>query len=464
MNSIQTILLVALGFLTAGLLVLALAPAFWSRAVRLTTKRLKDSLPISEDEVRADKDRLRADFAIRTHKLEMRVEQAELTRARHLVDLSRRDVKVSQLEGRVGELSSQVDEHQNARLVLEQTISDRLPRVEQRLNEAKELLFNRDREIAELTQSTNTHRLALEEAKAINAQQASEIERMSNALTTRGARNHGAMHDPKYEAELALRSEIEALRAKTREQAAMIARLQANNAANSAANSATPAAFPTPGPASGATSGATGPALVVRSADPDRAVAERELARFKSRAADQDSEIVRLKAELMGLRAESEQSGAMKDSRIAIKARLSAAEAEVEQQVETIKKLRAELTASQEQNAQQAQHFMDEMRRLGAGTMPVAGQHQRPAGGIVRRSLAERVSQSRPATLVANTTDKTDAASATATADTTGVNVAAETDPQGNGSGMAQLPAPAAANVTPSRPRLFDRIQSLSKT
>jgi hypothetical protein len=62
-------MLVALGFLAASLLALLLASAFWSRAVRLTTKRLKEALPASEPEIKADIDRLRAAYAIRVHKL-----------------------------------------------------------------------------------------------------------------------------------------------------------------------------------------------------------------------------------------------------------------------------------------------------------------------------------------------------------------------------------------------------------
>ena len=41
MISIQSAMLVALGFLSACLLTLLLAPAFWARAVRLTTPPLQ---------------------------------------------------------------------------------------------------------------------------------------------------------------------------------------------------------------------------------------------------------------------------------------------------------------------------------------------------------------------------------------------------------------------------------------
>ena len=181
-------MLVALGFLAASLLGLLVASAFWSRAVRLTTARIKQSMPVSEPEIRADRDRLRAEYAIKVHKLETQLEQAKLERARQLIDLNRRDASISTLETDVMQLKADLEENQNARRVLEQTVADRLPRVEARLAEAKRLLFNRDREIAELTAGARRHKQALEEASSINAQKNAQIERLSTALTTRGGR------------------------------------------------------------------------------------------------------------------------------------------------------------------------------------------------------------------------------------------------------------------------------------
>jgi chromosome segregation ATPase len=167
--SIQTAMLVALGFLAASLLGLLLASAFWSRAVRLTTIRIKQSMPVSESEIKADRDRLRAEYAIKVHKLETQLDQAKLERARHLIDINRRDASISALEANVGQYRADLEENQNARRVLEQTVTDRLPKVEARLSEAKRLLFNRDREIAELMQGAKKHKIALEEASSVSA-------------------------------------------------------------------------------------------------------------------------------------------------------------------------------------------------------------------------------------------------------------------------------------------------------
>jgi hypothetical protein len=218
-------MLMALGFLAASLLGLLVASAFWSRAVRLTTARIKQSMPVSEPEIRADRDRLRAEYAIKVHKLEMQLEQAKLERARQLIDLNRRDASISTLETDAMQLKADLEENQNARRVLEQTVTDRLPRVEARLAEAKRLLFNRDREIAELTAGARRHKQALEEVSSINAQKNAQIERLSMALTTRGGRSRHATGDA-ADTEVAMRSEIEALRSKSSEQALLIDRLQ----------------------------------------------------------------------------------------------------------------------------------------------------------------------------------------------------------------------------------------------
>jgi hypothetical protein len=412
--SIQSIMLVALGFLAAALLALVVAPAFWNRAVRLTTRRLKEQLPLTEAEIRADKDRLRAEYAIRVHRLETKAEQADLQRARQLIEINRRDGVISQLEQDQVRLLSVVDENVNARHVLEQTVADRLPKVEARLNEAKTILFNRDREIAELTQSTSRQNLALEEARSINSQQNSELERLTNALTVRGARNQQALVDPSFEGELALRAEIEALRSKTREQAGLIGRLQAQSGRGAllSLGEAGPApSLNTPLSNGHGLNGhgsdraqdrLAGTALTVVASsgvDDPRAGAERDLRSLKAKLDDQANEIARLSAELQVFKAGADGEGSgLKDSKIALKARLNAAQAQAEQSSDSVKRLRAELAASNERLALQGAHFMEQMRRLGAGTLPAAGQTRRPVTQGSKLTLAERVAQSRTAT------------------------------------------------------------------
>src|SRR5262245_48936648 len=321
-------MLVALGFFAASLLGLLVASAFWSRAVRLTTARIKQSMPVSEPEMRADRDRLRAEYAIKVHKLEMQLDQAKLERARQLIDINRRDASISTLETDVVRLKADLEENQNARRVLEQTVADKLPRVEARLNEAKRLLFNRDREIAELTAGAKRHKSALEEASSINAQQNAQIERLTSTLTTRGGRGrHGAAGESGPEGEVALRAELEQLRGKAREQAILIDRLQRRLGHGYAL------APPANG---GATEGEVTRAQrdiaeaetvidAVRAGtqgDVGSAVYEREIRSLRANAQDQAGEIARLKAALATFEQGNGQGSGLKESKIALKARL----------------------------------------------------------------------------------------------------------------------------------------------
>ena len=93
-------MLAAFGFLTAALLALFIAPLYRRRVARLTTEMLKRSMPLTEAEIRADKDRLRAEAAIRIHKLETKVEEAAEASARQMVELNRRDAGDQRARGR----------------------------------------------------------------------------------------------------------------------------------------------------------------------------------------------------------------------------------------------------------------------------------------------------------------------------------------------------------------------------
>jgi hypothetical protein len=408
--TIEMVMLAALGFLTAALLALFVSPLYRRRVARLTTDKLKRSMPLTESEIRADKDRLRAEFAIRIHKLETKVEEAAEASARQMVELNRRDATISELEGEVAGQRGSLEEHENARRVLEQTIMDRLPKVEHRLAEARKLLFQRDREIVALTQSSEKQARALEEATQINTQQTDEVHRLKAALNTRASRNREGFGDARYEGEVALRTEIEALRAKTRDQTALIARLQSlvaragpaveavdGSAANGSGDSMRPAKVvgrklaETPPPLKGVDSGAEPP-------DPQ---ALTEIRRLKSVNQDQAAELSRLKAALSTYEAADNDDRGVKESKIAMKARLSALQALSDEQNGTIQALRAELAAGNEKLARQAAYFMEEMRRLGSGTIPASGPARRgnPADDA-KRPLAERINDPRVARLV----------------------------------------------------------------
>ena len=414
--TINTAMLVGLGFLIAALLAVLIAPAYRRRTVRLTTDALKRSLPLTEAEMRADKDRLRADHAIRIHNLEAKLESVTLSSARQKIEVNRRDARISELESLAGARASQIEELENARRVLEQTVTDRLPKIETRLGEARKLLAQRDTEVSTLAETAQKQARALGEATQINVQQGSEIERLTTAISTRAARNQDSLGDARFDGEIALRSEIEALRAKTRDQNALIVRLQ-----ELIANPATGALPETIAAVAGASSAVSASSVDATDAQiarlqaelldaqtalnaararaeerrADSSVADAELRGLKTANQDMAAELARLKAALASFESlESDKKS--KDSPIAMKAKVSALEAQSREQTTTIGSLRAEVAAVNERLARQSAHYMEEMKRLGAGTLPASGVARplRPEPG--KRPLSERINDPRP--------------------------------------------------------------------
>ena len=66
---VEPIMYFGIGFLFATLCGLVLVPLIHNRAVRLTKKRLEAAAPHSMAELQADKDHLRAEFAVSMRKL-----------------------------------------------------------------------------------------------------------------------------------------------------------------------------------------------------------------------------------------------------------------------------------------------------------------------------------------------------------------------------------------------------------
>jgi DNA repair exonuclease SbcCD ATPase subunit len=101
---IENIMYFALGLLVAGLVSLIILPAVWKRAVRLTKRRIEAATPITMAEFRADKDQLRAEFALSTRRLEMNVETLRKRLAEQLGD-------VNQKRSDLGALKAERDQH-----------------------------------------------------------------------------------------------------------------------------------------------------------------------------------------------------------------------------------------------------------------------------------------------------------------------------------------------------------------
>src|SRR5215831_6577063 len=107
---IESIMFFAGGFLVATLLALMLISAVHHRAVRLTRRRLEDSIPVSLSEIQADRDKLRAEFAMSTRRLEMTVEQLEAKVTGQLSEIARKSEAIARLKTQLAEKNAVADE------------------------------------------------------------------------------------------------------------------------------------------------------------------------------------------------------------------------------------------------------------------------------------------------------------------------------------------------------------------
>lgn len=87
----------ALGFLVASLGALLVLPAVNARAARLARRRTEALLPLSAAEIAAEKDFLRADFAVRQRRMERAVEAAGAKRHADMASLGARTMEAAAL-------------------------------------------------------------------------------------------------------------------------------------------------------------------------------------------------------------------------------------------------------------------------------------------------------------------------------------------------------------------------------
>jgi chromosome segregation ATPase len=105
---IEPIMYIAIGFLVACMLVIGVIPLVHARAVRLTMRRIEAVTPMSMAEIQADKDQLRAEFAMATRRLEMTVEQLKAKTASQLAEIGQKSDAISRLKLELSEKSDQV--------------------------------------------------------------------------------------------------------------------------------------------------------------------------------------------------------------------------------------------------------------------------------------------------------------------------------------------------------------------
>jgi chromosome segregation ATPase len=157
---IEPIMYIGIGFLVAGLLVIGAIPMVHARAVRLTQRRLEAMTPMSMAEIHADKDQLRAEFAMSTRRLEMSVDQMKAKTSAQLAEIGKKSEAVGRLKIELGEKAAALlgaEAKVNALTEELQGIQADLTVKTAALQETERTLAERTAEIAHLHAQSNDH-------------------------------------------------------------------------------------------------------------------------------------------------------------------------------------------------------------------------------------------------------------------------------------------------------------------
>jgi len=105
---VEPIMYLAIGFLVSMLCGLMIVPLVHNRAVRLTTKRMEAATPLSMAEIQADKDQLRAEFAMSARRLEMSVDALKNKATSQLADLGKKTDAINRMKIELGEKNATI--------------------------------------------------------------------------------------------------------------------------------------------------------------------------------------------------------------------------------------------------------------------------------------------------------------------------------------------------------------------
>ena len=107
----------ALGCILTALVALCFTPLLWRRALRLTRRRLQLQVPLSMQEILAERDQLRAEFAVERVRMEQAMARIRATKHADMAELGRRAVEVVALADQVATLRG-VERAQDAEIGL----------------------------------------------------------------------------------------------------------------------------------------------------------------------------------------------------------------------------------------------------------------------------------------------------------------------------------------------------------
>src|ERR1700680_2328686 len=174
---IEPIMIFGIGFLAASLCALLLVPLVHNRAVRLTKKRLEAAAPLSMAELQADKDQLRAEFAMSTRRLELLIEHLKSENASQFVELGKKTDAINLFKIEIDDKTAEIHSLQLSQNELQEQLKVTQDEVTTKVliaNEFDRMLTDKQAEVGKLSGDLNEHALTADshrvEVIALHAQ------------------------------------------------------------------------------------------------------------------------------------------------------------------------------------------------------------------------------------------------------------------------------------------------------
>jgi chromosome segregation ATPase len=175
---VEAIMYFAIGFLVAAFFSLLFFPLLHNRAVRLTKRRLDAGMPASVAELRADKDQLRAQFAVSIRKLEIMIDKMKSKTATYLGEVGKKNDYLNRLRKELGEKNAMIV----ALEVDKKTLGDQLRDSEAHFDLASGSLRRAERELSNNEAVLATQLKALAEYGDLLNQRENQVKQLNQKI------------------------------------------------------------------------------------------------------------------------------------------------------------------------------------------------------------------------------------------------------------------------------------------
>ncbi|WDZ75938.1 hypothetical protein PWG15_15145 [Ensifer adhaerens] len=216
---IQFALLFALGFLTAIIIGLLVAPAIHRRIVRFAEDRLKATMPLSPQEVRAQKDAARAAYAAENARTQQALKRERdkgvslmLTNEKSLHEARRLSGENADLHAQLADMNVEAADMRSAIRQFEQ----RLERMKATLDSVERDNVSKSDEIQKLGVHLSQHAADIDNLKITLAARETEIEHLKSRIATLRDEREALRGDLKAETTHAKEMELRLSRDETR--------------------------------------------------------------------------------------------------------------------------------------------------------------------------------------------------------------------------------------------------------